>query len=175
VGEIVRMSPRRPRWALPGTLAFLVLVPGTVAGLVPCWLTGWRPADIGAGTRLFRAAGACLVLVGLVSLLDSFARFVFEGMGTPAPVAAPSQLVVSGQYRYVRNPMYVAVLALVLGEGVALARPILLAYALLLWLIFHLFIVLYEEPALASRFGTAYGRYRRSVGRWLPRVSGKAR
>ena len=169
------MSPRRPRWALPGTLAFLVLVPGTVAGLVPCWLTGWRPADIGAGTWLLRAAGACLILAGLVGLMDSFARFVFEGMGTPAPVAAPSQLVVSGQYRYVRNPMYVAVLALVLGEGVALARPILLAYALLLWLIFHLFIVLYEEPALASRFGTAYGRYRRSVGRWLPRVSGKAR
>jgi len=94
---------------------------------------------------------------------------VFVGLGTPAPVAPPARLVVSGQYRYVRNPMYVAVVTIVIGEALVLGRAVLLAYAALLWLFFTLFVVLYEEPALAEKFGASYVAYRKNVRRWWPR------
>ena len=110
-----------------------------------------------------------MILAGLGSLLDSFARFVFVGLGTPAPVAPPTRLVVSGQYRHVRNPMYVAVLAIVIGQGLVLGSGVL-RYAALLWLLFHAFVVLYEEPRLGSRFGAPCEVYRRNVRRWWPRT-----
>lgn len=155
--------------ACAGTLLFLVLVPGTVAGGVPYWLTGWR-----GGTPfqpfLFRAVGAMLLLAGLASLLESSARFAIVGLGTPAPPAPTICLVVSGQYRHVRNPMYLAVLAIVLGQALLLARVVLLEYAALLAVAFHLFVVLYEERALAARFGESYAAYGRQVRRWWPRL-----
>ncbi|HXY38781.1 MAG TPA: isoprenylcysteine carboxylmethyltransferase family protein [Vicinamibacteria bacterium] len=160
---------RRRRWAIAGTLLFLVLAPGTVAGWVPSWLTRWR-----SGTPflppVLRPIGALLVLAGLASLLDSFARFALVGLGTPAPVAPTARLVVSGQYRHVRNPMYLAVLAIVLGQALWLARFVLLEYAALLAVGFHLFVVLYEERALAARFGESYAAYCRHVRRWWPRL-----
>jgi protein-S-isoprenylcysteine O-methyltransferase Ste14 len=160
----------RVSWSLVGSLTFLVLVPGTVVGLVPFWLTGWRVEERFTGASVLRIAGAALACAGLASLLDSFARFVFVGLGTPAPVMPPTRLVVSGQYRHVRNPMYVAVLGLVVGQGLLLGSAVLLQYAALLWLLFHLFVVLYEEPRLVSRFGAPYEVYRRNVGRWWPRI-----
>jgi protein-S-isoprenylcysteine O-methyltransferase Ste14 len=164
------VSPVSRPWNLVASLVFLALVPGTVVGLVPYWLTRWRVEEPFLGVTGVRALGALMVLAGLASLLDSFARFVFVGRGTPAPVAPPTRLVVSGQYRHVRNPMYVAVLALVAGQGLVLGSGVLLAYAALLWLFFHLFVVLYEEPHLASRFGESYREYCRNVTRWCPRV-----
>lgn len=164
------MSERGGPWRLVGSLLFLVLVPGTVAGLVPYWLTRWRVEKPFLGAPILRLAGAALACAGLASLLDSFARFVFVGRGTPAPIAPPTRLVVSGQYRHVRNPMYVAVLTLVVGQGLVLGRGALLGYAALLGLLFHLFVVLHEEPRLASRFGAPYEAYRRSVRRWWPRI-----
>ena len=144
--------------------------PGTVAGLVPFWLTGWRVEEPLLRASILRVAGAVMACAGLVSLLDSFGRFVFVGRGTPAPIAPPTRLVVSGQYRHVRNPMYVAVLALVIGQGLILGSGVLLRYAAFLWLLFHLFVVLYEEPRLGARFGESYEVYRRNVGRWWPRI-----
>jgi protein-S-isoprenylcysteine O-methyltransferase Ste14 len=161
-----RGGPRR----LVGSLLFLVLAPGTVVGLVPFWLTRWRVERPLLGAPILRVAGAALVCAGLASLLDSFARFVFVGLGTPAPIAPPRRLVVSGQYRHVRNPMYVAVLAVVIGQGLVLGSGVLLWYAVLLWLLFHAFVVLYEEPRLGSRFGASYREYCRNVRRWWPRV-----
>ena len=158
------------RWTLFASVLFLVLVPGTVVGLVPYWLTRWRVEEPFLGVTGVRALGAFMVLAGLASLLDSFARFVFVGRGTPAPVAPPTRLVVSGQYRHVRNPMYVAVLAVVVGQGLVLGSGALLRYAALLWLLFHLFVVSYEERSLASRFGASYQEYCRNVRRWCPRV-----
>jgi len=158
------------RWTLVASVLFLVLVPGTVVGLVPYWLTRWRVEEPFLGVTGVRALGALMVLAGLGSLLDSFARFVFVGRGTPAPVAPPTRLVVSDQYRYVRNPMYVAVLAIVIGQGLVLGSGALLQYAALLWLLFHAFVLLYEEPRLGSRFGASYDVYRRNVRRWWPRV-----
>ena len=164
------MSERRAPWILAGALVFFVLAPGTVAGLIPFWLTGWRVERPFLDASILRVAGACVIVAGVGSLLDSFARFVFVGLGTPAPVAPPTHLVVSGQYRHVRNPMYVAILVIVIGQSLVLGSGDLLQYAALLWLVFHMFVVLYEEPRLSSRFGPSYQAYRQNVGRWLPRV-----
>jgi protein-S-isoprenylcysteine O-methyltransferase Ste14 len=149
------MSERGGPWRLVGSVLFLLAAPGTVAGLVPYWLTRWRVEGPILDAPILRVAGAAAVCAGFASLLDSFARFVFVGLGTPAPIAPPTRLVVSGQYRHVRNPMYVAVLVVVIGQGLVLGSGVLLQYAALLWLLTHAFVVLYEEPRLGSRFGTS--------------------
>jgi protein-S-isoprenylcysteine O-methyltransferase Ste14 len=95
---------------------------------------------------------------------------VWEGIGTPAPVAPPERLVIGGVYRHVRNPMYVAVLATILGQALLLGRLVLLTYAAVLWLVFASFVRFYEEPTLRSRFGEDYEAYRRAVPAWLPRL-----
>jgi protein-S-isoprenylcysteine O-methyltransferase Ste14 len=157
---------RRAR-AAAGTAAFLVLVPGTVAGLVPWWLTGWRSGA--AYPPPVRVIGIVLVAAGAAVLLHAFARFVVEGLGTPAPIAPTDRLVVGGLYRYVRNPMYLAVLAVITGQALLLARPGLLGYAALVAAAVVAFVHGYEEPTLARRHGTAYEQYRRSVPAWWPR------
>ncbi len=96
-----------------GSAAFLVAAPGVVAGLVPWLLTGWRSSDPPAAVA---ALGALMVVVGVGVLLHAFGRFVVEGRGTPAPIAPTERLVVDGMYRYVRNPMYLAVPALIFGH-----------------------------------------------------------
>ena len=105
-------------------------------------------------------------------LLDSFARFALQGLGTPAPVAPPKHLVVTGLYRRVRNPMYVGVLAAVSGQALLFGSVRLLEYALLLGLAVHSFVFFYEEPTLRKQFGEEYERYRASVPRWIPRLRG---
>jgi protein-S-isoprenylcysteine O-methyltransferase Ste14 len=107
---------------------------------------------------------------GLIALIQAFVRFVVEGFGTPAPVAAPERLVVGGVYRYVRNPMYVAVLAAIVGQGLILGRLGLLLYACAAWLVVAAFVRFYEEPALTRRFGADYEAYRRAVPAWWPRL-----
>lgn len=150
------------------TLLFLVLVPGTVLGAVPAWLlaSGWRG---GVSLGPARYAGLLPLSAGIALMLWCFGDFVRRGRGTPAPVAPPTALVVAGPYRWVRNPMYVAGLLVVLGEAVAWEAPRLLVYLAAFWLTTHLFVVLYEERTLARRFGDAYLRYRDEVPRWLPR------
>lgn len=163
---------REPRaWrALAGSVAFLVVVPGTVAGAVPFWVTRWRLQPPFPGLPGLRVVGGMLVLLGVASLVESILRFALVGLGTPAPVAPPARLVVSGQYRLVRNPMYVAVLAIVLGQASLLGSVALLRYAVVLWVFFEAFVLLYEEPALRARFGASYDTYRRNVRRWWPRL-----
>jgi protein-S-isoprenylcysteine O-methyltransferase Ste14 len=156
--------------AAAGSALFLVLAPGVVAGLIPWWLTGWEVEDPVGFWAPFRVVGAVLVLAGAGVLLHAFARFVVEGIGTPAPVAPPERLVVGGLYRYVRNPMYLAVLATVVGQALLLGRLELLAYAAILATAFAAFVHWYEEPTLRRRFGEEYDRYRKSVPAWLPRI-----
>jgi protein-S-isoprenylcysteine O-methyltransferase Ste14 len=168
-GETTRVPERR--WgAVTGSLVFLVLVPGTVAGAIPFWMTRWRVHPPLLGLVTSRVVGGLLVLVGLASLVESILRFALVGLGTPAPVAPPTRLVVSGQYRLVRNPMYVAVVAIVLGQALLLGSAGLLRYALALWGLFFAFVRLHEEPALRARFGASYEAYCRNVSRWWPRV-----
>jgi protein-S-isoprenylcysteine O-methyltransferase Ste14 len=155
------------RRAAVGSVVFLVLVPGVVAGLVPWLLTGWDAA--GAVPVPLVVAGAVLVAAGVGVLLHAFVRFVVEGLGTPAPVAPTERLVVGGLYRYVRNPMYLAVGATIVGQALILGRPALLLYALAFGAVVWTFVRVYEEPTLNQRFGPEYDAYRRAVPGWWPR------
>jgi protein-S-isoprenylcysteine O-methyltransferase Ste14 len=158
----------RARAAL-GSAVFLVVAPGVVAGLVPWLLTGWEVEGPDWWWPL-RVVGAVLVVAGAAVLLHAFARFVVEGLGTPAPVAAPERLVVGGLYRYVRNPMYLAVLATIGGQALLLAQPVLVAYGLVMLAAFVAFVRLYEQPTLRLRFGAEYEEYCRTVPGWWPRT-----
>ena len=122
------------------------------------------------GVFSFRIIGALLIAAGLPVLLDSFARFAIQGLGTPAPIAPPQRLVVTGLYRWVRNPMYVAVALLIFGQGLLFGSVRLLQYGLLVWLAFFAFVVLYEEPALSRKFSKEYEEYCVQVPRWIPRL-----
>ena len=115
------------------------------------------------------AAGWLLVAAGVAALLPSFARFALEGRGTPAPVAPTEHLVVTGLYRHVRNPMYLAVGAIIAGQALLLGRPGLLAYLVLFAAAVFAFVRGYEEPALTRQFGAEYAAYRRAVPGWWPR------
>lgn len=157
---------RRASAAL-GSIVFLVIAPGVVAGLIPWSLTGWDPEPASVPAR---AAGAILIALGIGFLLHAFARFVIEGLGTPAPVAPTERLVVGGVYRYVRNPMYLAVAATIVGQALLLGRPGLLLYAGAFGLVVFCFVRLYEEPDLSDRFGADYDAYRAAVPGWLPRL-----
>jgi protein-S-isoprenylcysteine O-methyltransferase Ste14 len=152
-----------------GSLVFLVVAPGVVAGLIPWWLTGWEVEEPFAFWAPLRVIGIGLIVVGVLALLDSFRRFVVEGLGTPAPVAPTEELVVSGLYRYVRNPMYVAVAATIFGQALALGQLVLLAYGAVFVAVVAAFVHWYEEPTLARTYGEQYEAYRRSVPAWLPR------
>jgi protein-S-isoprenylcysteine O-methyltransferase Ste14 len=143
-----------------------VLVPGTVAGLVPWWLTGW---DVRDPWPPLQVAGVVLIAAGVAVLLHAFLRFVIEGSGTPAPVAPTQKLVVGGLYRYVRNPMYLAVAATIVGQALALGRLVLLLYAAVFGAVVFAFVRLYEEPTLRRQFGEQYEEYRRAVPGWWPR------
>jgi protein-S-isoprenylcysteine O-methyltransferase Ste14 len=150
-----------------GSLVFLVVAPGVVAGLIPWLLTGWRAHHWWFPVR---ALGGAMIVAGLAVLLSAFVRFVLDGVGTPAPVAPTQHLVVGGAYRYVRNPMYLAVAALIVGQALLLGQPALLLYALLFVAAVTGFVWSYEEPALTRQFGEQYEDYRRHVPRWLPRL-----
>ncbi len=154
-----------------GSLIFLVLAPGIVAGLVPWWITSWSFDAPFAGYGILRLAGVVLIVAGLVPLLDAFARFALEGGGTPAPIAPTKRLVVRGPYRYVRNPMYVGVLAIILGQALLFASLPLLVYGAAVFLAVHLFVVGYEEPTLRRTYGTEYEAFKTAVPRWLPRLT----
>lgn len=153
--------------AAAGSILFLAVAPGVVAGLIPYWLTGWEAS--GSRPTLQIVAGAALVMAGAAVLLHAFARFVVEGVGTPAPVAPTQQLVVGGLYRYVRNPMYIAVATTIAGQALILGRPALLLYAALFGAAVFTFVRLYEEPTLRRSFGPEYEAYRQAVPGWRPR------
>ena len=157
--------------AILGSAVFLVIAPGFVAGLVPWWISRWRLEAALLGLPLFRVAGGILIALGAVGLLDSFVRFAVQGVGTPAPVFPTRHLVVTGLYRYVRNPMYVAVVSTILGQALILGNVELLEYGALVWLLSHLFVLVYEEPTLRARFGSEYRVFCAEVPRWVPRFT----
>jgi len=156
--------------AILGSAVFLVLAPGTVAGLVPWWISHWHLETPFLGWLPLRFLGGLLIAAGVPVLVDSFARFALQGFGTPAPVFPTKHLVVTGLYRFVRNPMYVAVVSVILGQGLLLGNLRILKYGALAWLVFHLFVLVYEEPTLRASFGPEYGHFCAAVPRWLPRL-----
>ena len=165
------LGRKRARAAL-GSALFLAAAPGVAAGLIPYLLTGWEAGDVSLPARI---AGAALTLAGAAVLLEAFARFVRDGLGTPAPIAPTETLVVTGLYRHVRNPMYLAVTATILGQWLLLGRPVLLAYAIVFAATVYAFVRGYEEPTLRARYGAEYERYRETVPGWWPLIGRRAR
>jgi len=157
--------------AIVGSAVFLVIAPGFVAGMVPWWISRWRFEAPFFGMPAFHFIGGVLIGLGAIGLLDSFARFALQGMGTPAPVFPTRHLVVTGLYRYVRNPMYVAVVSAILGQGLTFGNVPVLEYGGLVWLLFHLFVLIYEEPTLRASFGSEYESFCAEVPRWIPRLT----
>lgn len=148
------------------SLLFLLIAPGMVAGVIPLIL-------LRSGPRLETGVLAYLAFplwfAGGVILLWSFWNFLHEGRGTPAPIDPPKELVVTGFYRYVRNPMYFGVLLILVGHFLWLGFWYILAFTGLAFLATHLFVTLYEEPTLRKKFGAAYEDYLGRVPRWIPR------
>jgi protein-S-isoprenylcysteine O-methyltransferase Ste14 len=161
---------RRP-FAILGTVVFLLLAPGFFVGVVPWWISRWIFDPPFWGFTPFRAAGILLIAVGLAVLLESFGRFALQGIGTPAPVFPTQHLVVTGYYRFVRNPMYVAVVAMILGQGLLLSNVRIVEYSILGWLATHMFVLTYEEPTLRKSFGAEYATFCAHVPRWIPRLT----
>ena len=125
-----------------------MVAPASWSGLIPWWLTdGWDAATPWAPLVVL---GVVLLAAGLVVLVQAFVRFVVEGIGTPAPVAPTEHLVVGGLYRHVRNPMYLALGAIITGQALVLGRPALLLYAAAVLAITATFVRVYEEPAPAG-------------------------
>lgn len=151
------------------TLIFTILVPGTVGVWVPISILGGSGARGSLPIDGLRYVGLSAMLVGASIYLWCAWDFTFAGNGTPAPIDPPKKLVVGGLYRYVRNPMYVGVLSLVLGEAAWYESRQLFAYAALVFVSFFAIVVFYEEPALKRKFGDSYVRYRAVVPRWIPR------
>ena len=152
-----------------GSLAFLILAPGVVAGLIPWLITDWSPLPPVGLPGALRWAGLIPIAAGLVVVLDAFARFAWDGLGTPAPVAPTRTLVVSGFYRFVRNPMYIAVAALIFGQAVLFASWGVALYGVVVAAAFVSFVPLYEEPTLRRAYGEEYAAYCAATPRWIPR------
>ena len=156
--------------AIAGSAAFFIVAPGVVAGLVP-WLLTDRWSLPWSRLPGLGPIGGLLIVAAVAVLLHAFARFALEGLGTPAPVAPTEKLVIGGIYRHVRNPMYVAVLSIILGQALLFSSWTLAAYAAIAAAAMASFVRLYEEPTLARRYGSEYETYRRAVPGWLPRLT----
>ena len=157
--------------AILGSIVFMFVAPGIVAGLVPWAISQYRMDAPLLGFEPLRWIGGLPLLLGAVLLLETFARFALQGLGTPAPIAPTKTLVVTGSYRFVRNPMYVAVVSLIFGQGLWFGNWGVMAYGLVVWLTVHLFVLAYEEPTLSQSYGAQYDSYRANVRRWIPRLT----
>jgi protein-S-isoprenylcysteine O-methyltransferase Ste14 len=156
--------------AIVGSAIFLAIAPGIVAGYVPRRICHWHVEAPLLGISSLRLVGVLLIAAGLPVLLDSFARFALQGLGTPAPIFPTRHLVVSGLFRYVRNPMYVAVVSLILGQGLFFGSILVLEYGIAVWVGFYLFVLIYEEPTLRKSYGPEYEEFCASVPRWIPHL-----
>jgi protein-S-isoprenylcysteine O-methyltransferase Ste14 len=150
------------------TIFFSILVPGTVGVIVPLWIASSRGGISLPGANPLGIMGGALIALGAAIYVSCAWNFTFVGHGTPAPIDPPSTLVAQGPYRYVRNPMYVAVMAVILGEAFLMRMTVLIGYGAILFVGFHLFTVLYEEPTLCRKFGADYTAYCQAVPRWIP-------
>jgi protein-S-isoprenylcysteine O-methyltransferase Ste14 len=155
--------------AAVGSAAFFVVAPGTVLGVIPWLITHWELPHFSAAGRLSQGIGLLLIGAGLIPLAHAFVQFAKAG-GTPAPIAPTERLVVTGFHRFVRNPIYVALIAVVLGQALFFASLGLVVYAVVIWVVTASFVRIYEEPTLTRQFGSEYEAYRRNVRAWIPRV-----
>lgn len=159
-------------WLTIRAVAMTLLFPGVVAGYLPWLLLRREDAASISTVGAPEIAGGILVVLGALILLRCIWEFAWVGRGTLAPFDETRTLVVSGLYRYVRNPMYVGVLLVLTGEALAFGSLRLLAYTGVVFLFFNLFVIGYEESRLRHKYGEEYREYCRQVGRWIPRSAG---
>ena len=156
-------------WLALRSLFWTVMLPGMVAGYVP-----WRYVGLNHAAFSWRdpvqLLGALLGAIGAAVLATCIWEFAHSGRGTLSPVDPPKHLVVQGLYRYVRNPMYVGVTTILLGELLITQAPAFAWYCAGWFVVVNLFIIGYEEPTLRHQFGASYKAYAKSVGRWIPRL-----
>jgi protein-S-isoprenylcysteine O-methyltransferase Ste14 len=165
------------------SIAFVLLKLGLFTFLVPGTVTVWLPLFVlYPAIRHQRVAwnatfaGALIVIaIGVAGYLWCALDFAFYGKGTPAPIDMPKVLVVHGLYRYTRNPMYISVLCVLLGESLLFRSTALLRYAAIVAVMFHIFVLIQEEPTLRRKMGPAYEQYCRDVWRWIPRIPHRQR
>ncbi len=155
---------RRAAW---GSVLFFLVAPGVMGGLVPWFITAY--AD--PASPPYVVIGLAVVVAGLAALIACFVRFVREGRGTPAPVAPTQELVVGGLYRWVRNPMYLAVGAVILGQALIFTSVGLLVWFGIFALAVVSFVMAYEQPTLRETYGASYDAYCRAVPAWWPRLT----
>jgi len=149
-------------------ILWTVLLPGTVAVYLPSVILRRTEAPAPGAWGAPQSVGLLLMIAGTAILLRCIRDFAVVGRGTLSPIDAPRKLVVAGLYRYVRNPMYVGVTMVLVGEVLFFKSLALLEYTVVWFGVVNLFVLFYEEPTLKRRFGESYDRYRRSVGRWIP-------
>ena len=164
------MRDEGARWThILGSLLFVVVVPGTVAVLIPAAITRWTPAAWGPWPFVV-AISVGLITAGAGVLLHAVWRFAVEGRGTPSPTAPTEQLVVTGAYCHVRNPMYLAVASLIGGQALLCPSIGILLYLVVFAVAVTTFVRFYEEPTLRAAHGESYRRYQQAVPRWVPRI-----
>ncbi len=152
------------------SLLWTILLPGMIAGFIPWRFFGVSRVHLTL-TNPLDLLGVLLIAAGVALLAACIWEFATRGRGTLSPVDPPKELVVRGLYRYVRNPMYVSVITIILGEALLARSSALVLYWAIFFTAANLFVVLYEEPALRRQFGESYERYTKRVGRWLPHFS----
>ncbi len=155
-------------WLFIKNVIFTIFVPGTVAFYIPFRILSGQMDSFSIEWGLPQYLSMPIFTIGAAIYFWCLWDFAVTGRGTPAPIDAPKKLVVKGLYRYVRNPMYTGVLSLILGWATMYNSYELLKYAILMWVIFYMVVLIYEEPMLKRQFGESYERYRKSVRRWLP-------
>lgn len=156
------------------TVLFTVLVPGLVAVAIPRFLGNWRPYPrLPISTSVARIAGNLALLSGLVLYVRTAVQFGSEGEGTPSPTDEPAELVTGGIYSYTRNPMYIGVLLIIVGQALRKRSLSMLWWAAGCWIGFHNRVIRFEEPHLTEKYGEDYEQYLEQVPRWTPRSISK--
>jgi protein-S-isoprenylcysteine O-methyltransferase Ste14 len=153
--------------AAVASAAFFVVAPGTLVGLIPWLITHWEIPD--SNPMWVQALGVLLIVAGLIPPVHAFTQFVKAG-GTPMPIAPTQRLVVTGFNRYVRNPMYLGLLVVMVGEALLFGSVAVLVWAAAFWVLTASFVHWYEEPTLVREYDGEYEAYRRNVHAWLPRL-----
>ena len=154
------------------TAIFTIIVPCSVAGWIPLVLRRYPDASIDLGTPGI-AIGSILITIGVIGYVLTAGAFAIIGKGSPSPSHPTSNLIVSGIHRYSRNPMYVSVLSVIIGQAILWGSSNIAIYAVLVWIGFQTFIIFYEEPTLRKKFGEQYETYYNEVPRWIPRIRRK--